>query len=266
MAFARSVAVAGSISPALLAPSVTSTTTRLLACERRSRVSEVARPEPIAVPSGSISSCTSSSCRSRTAVSVVGGDLVRLRPANTTRPTRSRRAALDELGHHLLRHRQAVPRLEVLGRHRARDVERHHDVDALRGHVLAQRAVLRPRQRHGAQDEAERREHQRQRDAAGPASPAQAARAEPRPGTTRRAPPCPARAARPRAAPAGPAARPTATRGPGSGSRPSPSGGLPSRLRRRASARAALRAPAPARAPTRGAARPRPGGPRPSRT
>ena len=77
----------GSISPALLAPSVTSTMTRLFACERRRRVSEVARPEPIAVPSGSISSFTSSSCRSSTAVSVVGGDLVRLRPANTTRPT-----------------------------------------------------------------------------------------------------------------------------------------------------------------------------------
>ena len=84
-----SAAVAGSISPALLAPSVTSTTTRLFACERRRRVSEVARPEPIAVPSGSIASFTSSSWRSSTAVSVVGGDLVRLRPANTTRPSRS---------------------------------------------------------------------------------------------------------------------------------------------------------------------------------
>ena len=61
------------------------------ACERRRRVSEVARPEPMAVPSGSMSSRTSSSCRSSTAVSVVGGALVRLWPAKTTRPMRSRR-------------------------------------------------------------------------------------------------------------------------------------------------------------------------------
>ena len=84
-----SAAVAGSISPALLSPSVTRTITLLFASERRSRVSAVARPDPMAVPSGSISRRTSSSWRSRTAVSVVGGDLVRLRPAKTTRPTRS---------------------------------------------------------------------------------------------------------------------------------------------------------------------------------
>src|SRR6266508_2523001 len=89
MARARSVAVAGSISPALLAPSVTRTITLLRACERRRRVREVARPEPIAVPSGSISSRTSSSWRSSTAPSVVGGDLVRLFPAKATRPMRS---------------------------------------------------------------------------------------------------------------------------------------------------------------------------------
>ena len=81
--------MAGSISPALLAPSVTRTITLLRACERRRRVREVARPEPIAVPSGSISRRTSSSWRSRTALSVVGGDLVRLFPAKATRPMRS---------------------------------------------------------------------------------------------------------------------------------------------------------------------------------
>src|SRR5262245_20258601 len=89
MALARSVAVAGSISPALLAPSVTSTMTLLFASDRRSRVRAVASPEPMAVPSGSISSLTSSSWRRSTAVSVVGGALVRLLPAKTTRPTRS---------------------------------------------------------------------------------------------------------------------------------------------------------------------------------
>ena len=98
---ARSAAVAGSISPALLTPSVTSTTTRLFAFERRRRVSAVARPEPMAVPSGSAPSFTSSSWRSSTAVSVVGGALVRLWPAKMTRPTRSRGALPDEVGHHV---------------------------------------------------------------------------------------------------------------------------------------------------------------------
>ena len=99
-----SAAVAGSISPALLAPSVTSTITLLFAFERRRRVRAVARPEPMAVPSGSMSRCTSSSWRRRTAVSVVGGDLVRLRAAKITRPDAVARPALHELRHHLLRH------------------------------------------------------------------------------------------------------------------------------------------------------------------
>jgi len=58
---ASDVAVAGSISPALFEPSVTRTITRLVVFERRRRVSDVARPEPIAVPSGSMSKRTSSS-------------------------------------------------------------------------------------------------------------------------------------------------------------------------------------------------------------
>src|SRR5258708_5498411 len=89
MARARSAAVRGAISPALLDPSVTSTITRLLASERRRRVRAVASPEPMAVPSGSMSRWTSSSWRRSTAVSVVGGALVKLLAAKITSPMRS---------------------------------------------------------------------------------------------------------------------------------------------------------------------------------
>src|SRR5258708_6978502 len=74
MARARSAAVRGAISPALLDPSVTSTITRLLASERRRRGRAGASPGPVAGPSGGMSPRTSSRRRRRAAGSGVGGN------------------------------------------------------------------------------------------------------------------------------------------------------------------------------------------------
>ena len=64
------------------------------------------------------------------------------------------RALSDEVRDHRLGHGEAVVGLKVHGGHRARDVERHHDVDALGGELVAPETLLRPGQ--GDHDQGER--------------------------------------------------------------------------------------------------------------
>ena len=56
-------------------------------------------------------------------------------------------AALNEVGRNLFGSLQTVW-AEVLGQHGARDIHRHHDVDALHRHLLTAQAALRTCQRH----------------------------------------------------------------------------------------------------------------------
>ena len=219
----------------------------------------------MAVPSGSMSSCTSSSWRSSTAVSVVGGDFVRLWPAKITRPMRSRRAPLHELGHHLL----APPSSRLRGWKSSAAIEPETSRATTMstpcgGDVLAQGAVLRAREGDRAQPRGRARRARagrwRRRTRQPGRSPREARRARER----RRRPPVPLAAAgapRGRAAPSerGPAATP----GPGSGSRPSPSGRLPVRRGAGRGPQPLLERAARAPAPRRGVARPPARGPAP---
>ena len=82
-------AVSGSISPALLAPSVISTMTFDLARDGFRRASALPSPMPMAVPSPCSPSFCASSRSSTMARSVVSGATVRERPANVSIPTRS---------------------------------------------------------------------------------------------------------------------------------------------------------------------------------
>ena len=91
-AWAASAAVSGSIWPALLTPSVTRMTTRLLAPVSLSMLAALANPMPIAVPSSmssSVASRASLSRRRSTSWSTVGGLWLKASWAKTTRPMRS---------------------------------------------------------------------------------------------------------------------------------------------------------------------------------
>ena len=104
-------------------------------------------------------------------------------PAKTTRPD----AVAGALLHEVCRPPPSPTASRLRGwkssaRHRARDVERDHDVDALRRHVLARRALLRARLRdHRHRPRAQRRQRHRAGGAAARARPGLVIRAA-RPG------------------------------------------------------------------------------------
>ena len=161
-------AVRGSIAPRLFSPSVSRIITRDRPGASRSRLAAVAIAVPIAVPSSSWPGGEIVDRR-------VHDGIVRRQRHLRQRLGRERddadaiaRARGDESLHDVLRDLEPVLRLEVLREHRAREVDREHDVDAFARHVLGVRAGARPRQRDDRRREqqvAQHEQHQRRRAA-----------------------------------------------------------------------------------------------------
>ena len=146
-AAAAFAAVRGSIAPRLFSPSVSRIITRERPGASRSRFAAVAIAVPIAVPS---SSCPAA----RLSTAALHDGIVRRQRHLRQRLGGERddadaiaRPRGDELLDDVLRDLEAILRLKVLREHRAREIDREDDVDALARHVLRVRAGARPRER-----------------------------------------------------------------------------------------------------------------------